>query len=341
MSRRAIGASAFVALAALAVSAWVFSSRSPQAASGATSLVYAKALNLSGRPGSIWTANPDGSGPVHVTDGTSPELSPNGRWIAFVRTSDLLLIPAVGGLTRRLQRVEGDFLGEPVWAPDSRRLVSLDEGGHVKPGGLVLIDARSGRRTRFANSSRSKGVVSTPSFSPDSGQIVYRRSDQTGGDLYVYTIASGKTRKITDDHRAFEPLWGPHAIAYNDGGFNRSGDVWLVRGDGTSARRLTHTNAGIYPAAWSASGSRLLAANPATHNGRLWAVVLPTGRSRQLTDWVGDLFPQGLSSDGRTVLAAIGCGGLISPYGVVETLPFAGGEPKVIVKGPCRANWNR
>jgi len=76
----------------------------------------------------------------------------------------------------------------------------------VKPGGLELIDARAGTRTRVANSSRSKGVVSTPSFPPDSGQIVYRRSDRTGSDLYVYTIASGKTRKITHDHRALEPL---------------------------------------------------------------------------------------------------------------------------------------
>ena len=120
------------------------------------------------------------------------------------------------------------------------------------------------------------------------------------------------------------PASGPHAIAHNHGGSNRTGDVWLVRGDVTGAPPVDAHQARIYPAAWSASGSRLLAAKPATHNGRLGAVVLPTDRSR-LTGWVGDLFPQGLSRDGRTVLAAIGCGGLISPYGVVETLPFTTG----------------
>ena len=62
----------------------------------------------------------------------------------------------------------------------------------------------------------------------------------------------------------------------------------------------------------------VLAANPATHNGRLWAVDVRSGRARALTGWVGDLFPQGLSRNGRTILAAVGCGGTISPFGVVE-----------------------
>jgi Tol biopolymer transport system component len=120
----------------------------------------------------------------------------------------------------------------------------------------------------------------------------------------------------------------------------RGGDVWLLDLHTGRSRRLTHTGAGIYPVAWSSDGTRLLAANPATHNGRLWAVDVRTGRARDLTGWVGDLFPQGLSRNGKTILAAIGCGGTISPFGIVETLPFAGGRAHVIVRGPCRASWN-
>jgi hypothetical protein len=47
-----------------------------------------------------------------------------------------------------------------------------------------------------------------------------------------------------------------------------------------------------------------------------------------------------LSSDGKTVLASVGCGGMVSPYGYVETIPFTGGKPHVIARGPCRASWN-
>jgi hypothetical protein len=37
---------------------------------------------------------------------------------------------------------------------------------------------------------------------------------------------------------------------------------------------------------------------------------------------------------------AIGCGGTSSLFGRVETIPFAGGRPTVIDRGPCRATWN-
>jgi hypothetical protein len=76
------------------------------------------------------------------------------------------------------------------------------------------------------------------------------------------------------------------------------------------------------------------------HNGKLYAVDTTTGTTRALTDFVGDLYAQGLSRDGKTVLAAIGCGGMTSPFGLVETIPFAGGKPTVIARGPCRASWN-
>lgn len=93
-------------------------------------------------------------------------------------------------------------------------------------------------------------------------------------------------------------------------------------------------------AAWSADGTRMLAAYPATHNGQLYAVDVASGSARPLTPFVGDLFPQGLSRNGRTVLAAIGCGGLATPYGLVETIPFTGGHATVIIRSPCRASSN-
>jgi hypothetical protein len=110
--------------------------------------------------------------------------------------------------------------------------------------------------------------------------------------------------------------------------------------DGSDQHQLTHTHAGIYPAAWSADGRRMLAAYPATNNGKLYAVDVEAGTARPLTPFVGDLYAQGISRDGRTVLAAIGCGEVLSPHGLVETIPFSGGPPTVIARGPCRAGSN-
>ena len=124
---------------------------------------------------------------------------------------------------------------------------------------------------------------------------------------------------------------GPNGIA-----FERHGDVWLTDEDGGDIHQLTHTRAGIYPAAWSSDIIRLLAAYPAMHNGKLYSVNVPTGAAKDLTGFVGDLYAQGLSRNGTTILAAIGCGGTQSPFGRVETIPFAGGRPTVIARCPSR-----
>jgi Tol biopolymer transport system component len=306
-------------------------------------LVYAVPTSFGGSQSWIWRARTDGTHRVRLTEGRDPVLAPNGRLIAFTRPAhspagtELYVVSVSGGRPRLLRRFIGRqaFVSELVWSPTSRQL-AVAEGAS-----LVLVDADSGRERRFAGTRRPRVVgVEHPSFSPDGRRIVFERYDRTGADLEIFDTRTGRTRTLTSDHRSFLPLWGPRGIAFNRGGFARGGDVWLLDSRRRKLRRLTNTRAGVYPAAWSADGTRLLGAYPATHNGRLWAVDVRSGRTRDLTGWVGDLFPQGLSRDGRTVLAAIGCGGMISPFGVVETLPFAGGKPQVIVKGPCRASWN-
>ncbi|MDX6474707.1 MAG: TolB protein, partial [Gaiellaceae bacterium] len=248
---------------------------------------------------------------------------------------NLLVVPTGGGKAKILEHLAGDRVwtnNAAQWTSDSRHLASVESAG------LVWLDAQTGSRQVLVRQPAAAGIE-TFSISPDGRSIAYAVVDTTGGDIYVIATDGGRARRLTHDHDSFEPLWGPHGIAFNHGGFGH-GDIWIVDRSGRHLRRLTRTRAGIYPAFWSADGSRLLAANPAMHNGRLWAVDAATGGARDVTGWRGDLFPQGLSRDGRTILAAVGCGGTISPFGVVETLPFRGGRPRVIVRGPCRGSWN-
>ena len=185
-------------------------------------------------------------------------------------------------------------------------------------------------------------------FSPDGKTLAFGHSTGSGTNIMALGLPSGDIHALTTDDRSWAPLWGPRGIAFERFGVdgqgdhcaNCHGDIWLMNGDGSDVRQLTHSHAGIYPAAWSADGDRMLAAYPPTHNGKLYAVDVTTGTARDLTGFVGDLSAQGLSRDGKTILAAIGCGGTASPFGVVETIPFDGGKPSVIVNGPCAANWN-
>jgi Tol biopolymer transport system component len=305
-------------------------------------LVYAQVAAFPGFSKTISTADPYGGHPVSLVQGDSPQISPDGRLVVFARwsdtprSSDLLVIPAAGGKPKTLEHLVGAhvWINEAgQWAPDSRHVLA------VEVAGLVLLDARTVSR-RVLVHQRNSASIESFSISPSGDSVAYAVSDMTGSDLFVISLRGGRPRKITHDHESFSPLWGPHGIAFNSRGFAR-GDIWITDRAGRHLRRLTRTHAGIYPAYWAGDGSRLLAANPAMHNGRLWAVDAMTGRARDVTGWRGDLLPQGLSRDGATILASIGCGGTMSPFGVVETLPFSGGTPHIIVRGPCRASWNR
>lgn len=306
-------------------------------------LVYAQPAAFPDFDKTISTAQPDGGHPTSLVQGDSPQISPDGRLVVFARwsntprVSDLLLVPTRGGKTKLIEHLVGErvWLNEVAqWAPDSRHLAASESEG------LVLLDVQTGsRRVLVRRRSPAAGLAGF-SISPDGGAIAYAVTGASGSDVYVISTRGGRPRQITRDHESFAPLWGPHGVAFNRGGFVH-GDIWIVDRAGMHLRRLTHTGAGVYPAFWSADGRRLLAANPAMHNGRLWAVNADTGSAHDITGWRGDLFPQGLSRDGTTILAAIGCGGTMSPVGLIETLPFGGGAPHVIVRGPCRASWNR
>jgi WD40 repeat protein len=338
----AIGAA--LAVTSVVAAAWIASGRDGSSAAltapapTRVALVYAKPAghDLRARREVIYAASPDNGAPRRLAVGTSPLLSPDGNWVAYAAgprayPADLRLIPTTGGTPRR-----AGISGEPVaWSGNSRFLAV-----QRLRGGLTIVDART-LRTSPLRLPESSGNVS---FSPDGSMVAFQHSTGAGSDIYTVARTGGRIHRLTGGHDTGSPLWGPGGIAYERSGPDSCadcrGDVWVMDPDGSDQRRLTHTDAGISPAAWSANGRRLLAAYPATHNGKLYAVDAISGTARPLTPFVGDLYAQGLSRDGHTVLAAIGCGGTASPYGVVETIPFAGGAPTVIVRGPCRASSN-
>jgi Tol biopolymer transport system component len=297
-------------------------------------LVFAKPVGtlaspFAGGPEAIYLASPTGNHPVRLARGADPAISPDGRWVVYRRDTGsqrnrLFVITSVGGTPRRLP---GSSEEPVVWSPDSRLVATIGSS----TGHLTIVNVRS----RTAITLPVPQASGDFSFSPDGTELTFTHSTGSGQNVYTVSTGGRAIRRLTDDGHSFSPLWGPTGIA-----FERQGDVWLMDGSGGDVHQLTHTSAGIYPAAWSSDGTRMLAAYPAMHNGKLYSIDVATGAAEDLTGFVGDLFAQGLSRDGTTILAAIGCGGTTSPFGRVETIPFAGGRPTVIARGPCRANWN-
>jgi len=117
-----------------------------------------------------------------------------------------------------------------------------------------------------------------------------------------------------------------------------AGDIWLTGPRPNDARRLTHNRAAFVPVSSSGDGTKLLVG---AISGR-WAVVVPSGRTRAIAPRLAGASAQGLSTDGKTVLVAVGCAGdFAGPHhGYIATIPFTGGKADIIARGPCAASWN-
>jgi|1186.fasta_scaffold198940_1 Tol biopolymer transport system component len=305
-------------------------------------MVYAKPVRdlALRRDWRVFVAGREGEAPRRIAQGQDPAISPDGRWVAYFTHPDAepsRLYFADAGTRRSFEpNLLGEWnYGSAVWDPTSRRIAVVMSNGEERAIGVV--EPRPGARTRIlTRGSTDIGMT----FSPDGSQLAFVRLHRRGADICTVGSEGGAPSCLTHGGWNESPAWGALGIAFERGGIC-TGDVWLMDGDGSNVRQITHSGgAGIAPVAVSSDGRRLLGAYLCPHNGKLWGVDLASGAARDLTGFVGDLAPDGISRDGRTVLASIGCGGLIGGTGLVELIPFAGGKPRVIAHGPCRASWN-
>ncbi|WP_078061470.1 TolB family protein [Legionella saoudiensis] len=82
------------------------------------------------RTGSIWTANIDGSHARKVAEGYMPQISPDGKFIAYNIADNnqstnryLVLLALESGKITRLKNIPSQNNFNPVWSPDSKQLL--------------------------------------------------------------------------------------------------------------------------------------------------------------------------------------------------------------------------
>jgi Tol biopolymer transport system component len=322
-------------------------------AAAQATLAYVKApLNPS-----VYTAADNGSGTHRLGPGTSPHVSPDGNSIAYLRersghAPELKLAPATGGAGRTLMAGwrESFYL---AFSPDSKTIAAL-RGPEIGKLRLVLIDIAGGAQRVVAT-----GWFGGFSFSPQGDELIYARATSddypASSDLYRFATSSGKTVRLTRNHRSLDPLWGPNErivfveqLGAKHRKYGPKNELFLINPNGKGLKRLTNTDVdpllqGLYPTEWSANGNRLLAEFEGQDTSYAVTVNPKTGTPRALdksnhgeTGFVGSA----ISKDGRTVLGYTGGFDPSSAHNVA-TFPYGGGRAKVLVKNAFLPDWSR
>jgi len=177
---------------------------------------------------------------------SSPTVSPDGRWLAYVHTYedvDCIAVTDVEGKHWPQRLGEGrDFYMQPAWHPDGGRLAWIEwdhpnmpwDGTELKLADLAFPEGG----LPVASSARviaggKAAAIFQPGFSQGGRSVLYV-SDETGfGHLFGHDLGTGEAAQLTEDEGDFgEPAWmqgmrnftvtgsGTVVTVRNAGGFN-------------------------------------------------------------------------------------------------------------------------
>lgn len=238
----------------------------------------------------IWLMNRDGSGLLQLTDvpgqgAETPVWSPDGRMIAYAaylgeNNNDVFVMNPDGTVNTQLTSEPG-YDGHPHWSADGQRIVinsDRDTPDHSAPWNKRFHDIWSIRAD--GNDPRKhtacSGVCTYGSFSPDGQHVLYRKVDANPGlnwsleaieknsEIYIADL-DGSNARVLASHPAFDgwPLWSPDGkwivFASNRAGPALTGQLWMVKPDGSGLKQLTHGDWGHAQPSFTTDGKALLA----------------------------------------------------------------------------------
>jgi Tol biopolymer transport system component/DNA-binding winged helix-turn-helix (wHTH) protein len=234
------------------------------------------------------------SAPPQTFGDTQPDVSPDGREVAFTRSvspnaSDIHVVSAAGGEPHRLT-VDLSAIVGLAWSEDGRSIVYSSEraAGMAGAGSLwrVQADASTSRREPELLAGIGPRAI-VPAIASRGRLLAYQeyladtnlwRASTTGLNSLEPVISSTREDTLPD----YSSPDGAR-IAFSS---NRSGkwEIWVANADGSTARQLTfYAKAPAWSPRWSPSGRLLAFGHVEEGNGDIYTMT-PEGSSiRQLT----------------------------------------------------------
>jgi len=204
-----------------------------------------------------------------------PSASPDGQQVVFQsnRTgSDQIFLMSMDG--SEIRQLTDMPLGAetPVFSPDGHRIVF---GAYVDDDNNDVFTMKTdGSDVR--QHTRCESVCTFSSLSPDGKKILYRKviiaaglnwelgSIEKNSEIFISDI-DGQNELNISNNAAFDgwPVFSPDgqhvAFASNRSGPARTGQVWLMRPDGSELRQISHGPWSHAQPAWSFDGKRIYA----------------------------------------------------------------------------------
>jgi dipeptidyl aminopeptidase/acylaminoacyl peptidase len=237
---------------------------------------------------------------------SDPQLSPDGRRIAFVVTTlsdardeylaNIWVVDVDGGAPRRFTAGPRRDL-EPRWSPDGTRLAFLSERAPREKLQLHVMPADGGEPTTLT--ALDNGVASV-AWSPDGLRLAF-----------VSPVGGQREPQSEDERRKSRPARVITSLKYRLNGegfvYDRRPHVFVVALDGTAPAQLTDGDFIDADPAWAPDGQSIVFVS-ARHAERdeddasdLWRVSLKGGTPQPLTTTAGPVLLPAFSPDGRSI----------------------------------------
>lgn len=246
---------------------------------------------------------------------------------AFPGENGDILFTQEGGLYRTENRPYPSFpdatevdvgfdLDRPAFSPDGTRIATgASLSANSTLSSVWILGPAVGQARRLTD-----GDDSDPSWSPDGNELVFVREVSSGDELYAIGVEGGPVRRVTPPlfGRIDSPVWSPDGewLAFTrivEGPLDNSIETWLIRPDGSGARRVLHgLTAHSIDLDWHPARPELLLLGERDGDGtngfEILRVDIVTGQVQEFPAFgVNDPYEAFWAPDGSAVLVAHQC----------------------------------